>query len=1016
MKLGTSLGSTGLSFAFLTLLYQVVQTVPAITGILVNVTFNTNTSTDPQALYGASIVTGAADSYMFAPNNPVMCFATLSGVSSGAPDQVKCFMYDSNMIASINPAIGNVYSLAVKETYKIYVAGAGSFLKEYTLANNSGTYTLTETYSMDLSSGTNMVSSAVKRSGTNYIYFGPTNRGGTPNQRENRWDVSANTFAQTASTVALVTGDTYIQQLFNNQWVFSAGVFAYLFSFDVTTLASVVSQSMAQKANCILLDNLNNGVLYYGELAGVAPFNILSYDISAGGVTSLQTATLTRTTTNIVNLGTFNYFVATKIASALFSFVNKQTMVEAYAPRGTLQHKIDCLVGVFLPTQDWVRFASISNVTTFQSFAVLFDTCVSAMRSTTTFICTQCPTGTYFNDTNAWNTCWDVSRFTVGTLTPSFDRTTFQATLLFNFAPVLANNNYNQSDIKISLYNGTVVTSGATDIPFTVVASSNPNQIIFNLTTPTPAPAPGDYSIVRVSSRSGIPMFFGNGVLYPNPTFDISSPAPANNTTQSNPTDNPNYPDSQTDVYATTGRVLSWIIKLINLSLKVLLMPLDLTLSAVIDRHTAWFSYLKTLDGPFISIPYSLIYHLSSLTFFGFWVPNPHPPWTDNNSCGGYKTGITQASCDLFTSYGQNVDILAFAAFWNVVIYLAYKIITAKASNPDSMLVRGLTFLNKYFGIGYLVLFAEGVSLDLLGLSIVNLSVKNDTNNGRKAGFSISLIIVLLYTWLYAQIGLHCWKLVKAQGVQETPFDGDKSIMSVFTIEYKPKLLHRYFYFMPVFTATKNLVIILLATYLMGSGMGQIAPIFVVELVNLVVLSVGRVKASPVFNAYEISFAAISTIYMLVKMATFGDDAGYRQNTLGPVLGADLMIMAYSSTIYVIFRLAHGAYNAVQALRHGMNPRVKPLESPDSLSSKPRGEGLLESEKILNKSEAVSDPNKISAIKAPNPVQQGDLTGKQATILNNSALKQEAANPANLEKSPTVGTSPVNTQIQRDRL
>ena len=527
--------------------------------------------------------------------------------------------------------------------------------------------------------------------------------------------------------------------------------------------------------------------------------------------------------------------------------------------------------------------------------------------------------------------------------------------IIIQFTSVINYENLNVSDIRIDLYDDptprnfsrrvlqdeTIAPDGK-DIPFEMVPLSTRDGCKFIL-KPSKIQY-GEYSKIKISSRSRNYIFFTQNMdaVYSGQEIELPSILLYDNS------------DNNWTTVAGMARIFQWILKLINFSFKILLMPLDFFLSHVIDRHTAFFSYLKVLDGPYLIYPGYIINEMSSRTFFGFWISNPHKNWSSDPTCRPPRNYDDNGlRCNAFENYGQNINILWAALILSVTVYLVCKLMlkplfskaAASSANSDIKSKNKLNIVETIdynFGLRYFFLFMDGVSLELIGLSILNI-VKLRSQSGAAGGGALSFIILIYYICYYGLLayGLKLfvdWKQLNSGEAAFTPKNWiqDKAFYLTFMVqEYKEKQLHRYFYLLPALQGVKNFAVQIAALALAGSGFGQMLPILSIEIGFLLLLVVGRVKNYAYFNIYDILFQALCiwVIFMKLGATDMSVRPSQRQNKIGMTLSAVLFLIIYLTTIYVFVRIGHALYKLYKQTKESNKVQpAKILDSPDAKS------------------------------------------------------------------------------------
>ena len=367
--------------------------------------------------------------------------------------------------------------------------------------------------------------------------------------------------------------------------------------------------------------------------------------------------------------------------------------------------------------------------------------------------------------------------------------------------------------------------------------------------------------------------------------------------------------------YAGTGRVLQWILKLINFGFKIALMPLDFFLSNVIDQYTSFFGYLKLLDGPYLEYPMIVIHYFSSFEYFGFNIPNPHISWALNKKCK-VESGLTQRGidCNIFANYGQNINILWTALGISALVF----VICLPLKRREDKLGYYARIIDWNFGWRYFFLFMDGVLLEVFALCLINFSKVKEKTADIDGGFGLSFLIFVFYIAFYVltACGTVIWLKTRASqsesAVSNKPGMG-LHILSLFTFiirDYKEKQKSDYFYFIPVIYGAKRMILAILAVALVGQGYGQLAPIVVIEVLYTILLIIGKPKIFFIWNLYDIIFSATGALFIFAKMGSLNENLSLdeRQQQAGRAMASFLIILALLTTIYILFRIVVAAY------------------------------------------------------------------------------------------------------------
>ena len=860
------------------------------------------TWTSRQIYYGATntdptwfdhTISGSGDFYNFTQFRPLMCFTTGSAVANPA-QRLKCFSIDGTVVGGINPSFTNVFSLAMKESGQVLISGRTSTLAIYNIAVSGTTVTLTSANTVDVSALSIRVAKSINRENTNFFFFGPsTFTAGAP--KFHRYDRTLNTLTSGATLSALdASSDTYNLHIWKNQFIIATGYYKKIAIGDLSSLGETKAMTLIAGVYASRLDNLNENILFCGDIDN---YVLKNYDISGATVTNTRSLTDPDNSdmVDIFNMGSLNFLMyLNNFGAAKPRIVSKADLTILTRVDMPFIPMIAAGIGLNAIDPDWSHFAAIASTGSgpysggLMSMYLLNDEC--RIRDATSKICSACYNGFYLNTTNtAWNLCWALSRFPDGKgLNPS-------SGLVVSCEAGCGSCLQNVNNCTRCLYS---------DGYYRIVEGSSSNSTakcyLYKDIPIGYGVNPLNNSEVIVCKSSLCTSCKGNA----NTCESLGSTSVDSNTQGLESS----FEDDK-DEYSMTSRVLQWILKLINFIFKVGLMPLDFFLGSVIDRHTAFFSYLRVLDGTPMLYPNKIIHFLSSVTFFGFRAPNPHWDWSKDLECRvPYNYLVRGMHCNIFANYGHNINILWASLFVSSTVFLLCHFLLKK--KPES---KTLQVINKNFGWRYFFVFMDAVVLELFGLCILNFSKVERKTSAIDGGFAFSFILLVFYVAFYAAtfVAIKSWlDARKAKGADEEmrPGQGDQRLaLFTFIIEdYKPKQMTNFFYYMPLVLAGKQMLVQILALSLSGEEWGQLVPIVIVEIAYLVVLCIARPKESLIRNIFDIFFASIAPIYIFANMGSLtkvmsNED---KQNNAGKAMASFLLICALITTSYVFLRVA----------------------------------------------------------------------------------------------------------------
>jgi hypothetical protein len=880
--------------------------------LLLRKLFSTTTSTDPK--YFDRQVSGGRDNVNL--TFPLSCMAT---TTQGILSRLKCFDYSTNILAtaSVDPNYDLVYGLAIKENGKMIVAGITSKIGTFTITTSASSITITLDNEIDISSTNTRPSSAVNEPNTNYFFLGPSSR--TPDIRAfHRLDVVGQAISTSSTAITEGNADTYKVEIYMDQFLVATGAYTYIIFADKANLQKTKALDATVKTWCGgVLNNLATGNMYYGkDLFLRSGYITAKADVCDFNITNPSTLTIQGTLSvnfvaaDLSNLGMFNYLLMFDSTDSFIYLIRKTGMSYLGRLLAIRTPMIASFAGFSQISEEWFYGANQASESSgvdggMTTFAILVDNCIG--RSTRTLICTNCPSGQYLNETNAaWNVCWLFARIPNG---KGFNSATGSISACQNTACTLCRSNYMLCDHPVPCMVGDCTTCTSD----TTICQTCATGFARNV---DPAQDKKCYAAMSIPDNHGMDPQ-ATGIF--KQCMKTACKNCRNNYMQCDDISQ-NFNDivyTQAGVYGGSGRVLQWILKLTNLLFKVALMPLDFFLSYLIDQFTAFFSYLKLLDGPFLEYPMTLIHYFSSYEYFGFKISNPHLDWSLNKNCK-VEEGLAERGvrCNIFSNYGQNIDILWTALGISALVF----IVCFPLKNKDSKVGHYARIIDWNFGWRYFLLFMDGVLLEVFALCLINFSKVKQKTADLDGGFSLSFIVFISYISYYilTAFGIGNWlrhrKTTSADAEQSKPGMGNHKL-SLFTFiirDHKVKQISNLFYFMPVIYGFKRMLLATLAVGLVGKGYWQLGPIVIIETLYTLLLIVGRPKAFIVWNIYDILFSATGTLYIFAKMGSLSDKLSQKEkiDRAGKAMASFLLILALVTTIYILFRLVHATYNA----------------------------------------------------------------------------------------------------------
>lgn len=564
------------------------------------------------------------------------------------------------------------------------------------------------------------------------------------------------------------------------------------------------------------------------------------------------------------------------------------------------------------------------------------------------------------------------------------------------------------TELILSFVYGAAVPPDVANIPFTMQKLSTGDGISLTIAV---AYSLVPYQRIRLTSKKSLLVFYRADLLaahkQKDAEFDLKVVRP--DTLVEELLKTGDFPRVK-GVYAEMSEVLSWICKLINFAFKVLLGPLDFMMGFTVDRVTATFSFFRHLAGLPTLRTMTTLYYLSSTTYFGFMISNPHSKWSTDPSCNPSSSyQINGLRCNIFRNYGHNLDIL-FAAI--VVSSISYCLGTFVAPKVGSLKARYvLTVIGYFFGVRYFLLWMDAVFIELIGLALLDLSSDTNTRSRYLGGFFMSLIVLLYYIGFYGLTLVAILKMgrkVRTENLQTLPKDsfqnrqqGLAAVTCLFH-DYRDDLLQRkgvlkLFLLFPVLTAAKNFTLQILVAANGSHPRSQLIPILCVEFLYCILLIIGRVKSSWIDNSFDISISVISIYFLLCKLTTTAKDITGLQvhEDVDINMAVALMVMAYLTVLYLF-----STYRYIRSSLKNLSPSFK-LTPVLPMPQTPALDFGNQEKKVLEK-ERQNEPKKPeSGSMTPEPkVKINEVKEKVNDVSSERGLNNPQESAMNLNPNP----------------
>lgn len=237
-------------------------------------------------------------------------------------------------------------------------------------------------------------------------------------------------------------------------------------------------------------------------------------------------------------------------------------------------------------------------------------------------------------------------------------------------------------------------------------------------------------------------------------------------------------------------------------------------------------------------------------------------------------------------------------------------------------------FLNRRYGLRYILAVLDGVAVELCGYAMINLFSKGETLS-HHLGLGLGLGILAFYVFalvclvrmasqfsknyseLAKQRGL--WKVVPATKLEALELREEQAALSseveklinyplffFTTEEYKPDL-PLVFRLTPAVYLLRCLLLPLVAYPLADAVVAQNFAILFLELSYFAWIAVARPKQNPVDNLCDCWLIFLNVLYIFVRTCTnWMSDQQYIQYNIGLTLTVFLLLMICTTIIYVI--------------------------------------------------------------------------------------------------------------------
>ena len=419
------------------------------------------------------------------------------------------------------------------------------------------------------------------------------------------------------------------------------------------------------------------------------------------------------------------------------------------------------------------------------------------------------------------------------------------------------------------------------------------------------------------------------------------------------------------------------------------------------DKLVAEFTFLRLVEGPFLSYPAMILDALSSTGMLPIDIPNPTLPafgleMNDTFPTDGCVPPQNYVSnnytCNILANFGKDLVVLVAFLLLNIVISIGFIcwIFKPKEKNekPKTWLRRSIDSFARSFGIKYFIAKVDGMSLQLLIFAVLNASNFTLANMLGVVGFSISCVLIFYY-FIYIALLFKLVADVKKLRLAEqaeintsptpviSPRDektSNKESKLLSSVDNKkedekdkekkelievvdlrmsrlwfagavyeecqfPKRL--WFLYTPIVSIIRQLLLSAICALLAGYGIFQPAILAGLQLVFAIWTIVAGVKASRYDNFKDAFDQVMEFLYLACKAVTFMNfEEEFRQNILGGAMAVMLILMVLNNIVYLMVILVITWWEIIKKLFSyckGKN-KVEPVEGNSASPSKNEGE------------------------------------------------------------------------------
>ena len=352
--------------------------------------------------------------------------------------------------------------------------------------------------------------------------------------------------------------------------------------------------------------------------------------------------------------------------------------------------------------------------------------------------------------------------------------------------------------------------------------------------------------------------------------------------------------DRMQNIIDKAAPTLSIVWKSIAYIITAVLLSLHYQSGILMIKTVNYLQLLYFLNGKIVYYPEKFL-ELFRNSFFFVKIGNPFRLNEDNIECEPALPFKNRgASCNLLNNAGTEIMMIIVVFIVTITIATTNYLLKLNADLKDPVLsekFRSKTFfkfvdnLHKIYGLHFFLIFMEGMMLEILLFSILNIATVN-SKPGHLGTFFLALSFLVYYivfsvscfvyvrSFLHKRTELqisieHLDAQIETKNINSLEKDLENQIISLnYILRYYRKNRMSGFYYLPVFELAKNVTICCSVVLLSNSPPVQSSLVLSAELIQLAFLVSGRVKKKLLDNAIDIFFSVLIVGYMLCRLIT----------------------------------------------------------------------------------------------------------------------------------------------------